>query len=97
MAGTICVCCPRQRTATTSIIAERTKKAANFRPLNVFVQRDGKIHHFYHSELLFAPREPGQDGPARGYDSGHYGIFSITRPKAAAKNGIPSFPTADPP
>lgn len=30
--------------------------------LNVFVRRDGKIHHFYHSELLFAPREAGMDG-----------------------------------
>jgi predicted dithiol-disulfide oxidoreductase (DUF899 family) len=30
--------------------------------LNVFVRRDGKIHHSYHTELLFAPSEPGQDG-----------------------------------
>jgi len=30
--------------------------------LNVFVRRDGRIHHFYHSELLFAPAERGQDG-----------------------------------
>ena len=30
--------------------------------LNVFVLRDGKIHHFYHTELLFAPQEPGMDG-----------------------------------
>lgn len=30
--------------------------------LNVFVRRDGKIQHFYHTELLFAPSEPGQDG-----------------------------------
>jgi predicted dithiol-disulfide oxidoreductase (DUF899 family) len=29
--------------------------------LNVFVRRDGAIHHFYHTELLFAPTEPGQD------------------------------------
>ena len=29
--------------------------------LNVFVRRDGRIHHFYNSELLFAPREPGED------------------------------------
>jgi predicted dithiol-disulfide oxidoreductase (DUF899 family) len=29
--------------------------------LNVFVRRDGKIHHFYHSELLFAPQDPGMD------------------------------------
>jgi predicted dithiol-disulfide oxidoreductase (DUF899 family) len=30
--------------------------------LNIFARRDGKIHHFYHTELLFAPSEPGQDG-----------------------------------
>lgn len=30
--------------------------------LNVFARRDGKIFHFYHTELLFAPKEPGQDG-----------------------------------
>ena len=29
--------------------------------LNVFVRRGGAIHHFYHTELLFAPTEPGQD------------------------------------
>jgi predicted dithiol-disulfide oxidoreductase (DUF899 family) len=35
----------------------------NQRPsLNIFARRDGKIHHFYHTELLFAPSEPGQDG-----------------------------------
>jgi predicted dithiol-disulfide oxidoreductase (DUF899 family) len=33
----------------------------NQRPsLNVFVRR-GTIHHFYHTELLFAPTEPGQN------------------------------------
>ncbi|HMH43097.1 MAG TPA: DUF899 family protein [Pyrinomonadaceae bacterium] len=30
--------------------------------LNVFVKRDGAIHHFYNTELLYAPSEPGQDG-----------------------------------
>ena len=30
--------------------------------LNVFVRRDGQIHHFYNTELLYAPFEPGQDG-----------------------------------
>jgi len=29
--------------------------------LNVFVKRDGAIHHFYNTELLYAPSEPGQD------------------------------------
>jgi predicted dithiol-disulfide oxidoreductase (DUF899 family) len=30
--------------------------------LNVFVKRADAIHHFYGTELLFAPSEPGQDG-----------------------------------
>ncbi|HUC78523.1 MAG TPA: DUF899 family protein [Vicinamibacterales bacterium] len=30
--------------------------------LNVFVKRNGRIHHFYQSELLFAPSTRGQDG-----------------------------------
>ena len=30
--------------------------------LNVFVRRDGVIHHFYNTELLYAPFDPGQDG-----------------------------------
>jgi len=29
--------------------------------LNVFVKRDGAIHHFYHTEMLFAARPGGQD------------------------------------
>lgn len=29
--------------------------------LNVFQRRDGAIRHIYHSELLFAPSEPGQN------------------------------------
>ncbi len=29
--------------------------------LNVFVRRNGRVHHFYATELLFAPTERGQD------------------------------------
>jgi predicted dithiol-disulfide oxidoreductase (DUF899 family) len=29
--------------------------------LNVFVRRNGKISHFYNTELMFAPADPGQD------------------------------------
>lgn len=29
--------------------------------LNVFVRRDGRVHHFYNTEALFAPADPGQD------------------------------------
>ena len=30
--------------------------------LNVFVRRDGRVHHFYNTELLYTRTEPGQDG-----------------------------------
>jgi predicted dithiol-disulfide oxidoreductase (DUF899 family) len=29
--------------------------------LNVFVRKNGKISHFYNTELMFAPSDPGQD------------------------------------
>ncbi len=29
--------------------------------LNVFVRQNGEIRHFYHTELLFPPAEPGQN------------------------------------
>jgi predicted dithiol-disulfide oxidoreductase (DUF899 family) len=29
--------------------------------LNVFVRRNSSIHHFYNTELMFAPSDPGQD------------------------------------
>jgi predicted dithiol-disulfide oxidoreductase (DUF899 family) len=35
---------------------------AQWPALNVFVRRDGKVSHFYCTELLFAPSEPGQNG-----------------------------------
>ncbi len=30
--------------------------------LNIFSRRNGSIHHFFNTELLFAPKEQGQDG-----------------------------------
>jgi predicted dithiol-disulfide oxidoreductase (DUF899 family) len=36
-------------------------KEAQLPVLNVFVRRDGGIRHFYATELLFAPRDPGQE------------------------------------
>jgi len=39
-----------------------SEKGDQLPSLNVFVRRVGKIHHFYHTELLFAPQELGMDG-----------------------------------
>jgi len=38
------------------------EKGAQMPMLNVFARRDGRIHHFYGTELLFAAWEAGQDG-----------------------------------
>ena len=55
---------------------------------NVFVRRDGKIHHFYNTELLFAPQEPGMDG--RHVDSVWpiWNIFDLT-PEGRGKDWYP--------
>jgi len=37
-------------------------KGGQMPALNVFVRRNGRIHHFYNTELLYAPNEKGQDG-----------------------------------
>jgi len=39
-----------------------TADGAQMPMLNVFVRRDGTIYHSYATEMLYAPREPGQDG-----------------------------------
>lgn len=39
-----------------------TAKGDQLPALNVFVRRAGAIHHFYNTELLYAPFAPGQDG-----------------------------------
>ena len=38
-----------------------TEKGDQLPALNVFVKRDGAIHHFYNTELFYVPHEPGQD------------------------------------
>jgi predicted dithiol-disulfide oxidoreductase (DUF899 family) len=38
-----------------------TANGSQIPSLNVFVKRGGKIHHVYNTELVFAPREKGQD------------------------------------
>jgi predicted dithiol-disulfide oxidoreductase (DUF899 family) len=38
------------------------EKGAQLPVATVFVRRDGKVRHFYSTELLYEPPEPGQDG-----------------------------------
>jgi predicted dithiol-disulfide oxidoreductase (DUF899 family) len=63
-------------------------KGSQLPALNVFTRRDGRIHHTYATELLFAPSEPGQDG--RHVDSiwPLWNLFDMTpdgRPKWSPK------------
>ena len=39
-----------------------TEDGSQMPMLNVFVKRDGRVHHTYGTEMLFAPSERGQDG-----------------------------------
>lgn len=46
--------------------------------LNVFVRRDGKIHHFYHTEALFAPAVEGADSCHVDAIWPLWGLFDMT-------------------
>src|SRR5258708_5695301 len=39
-----------------------TENGSQMPMLNVFAKRDGRVHHTYATEMLFAPSERGQDG-----------------------------------
>lgn len=68
----------------------------NQRPsLNIFVRRGGKIHHFYHSELMFAPKDPGQD--ARHVDMiwPLWNLFDYT-PDGRGENWYPKLNYSEP-
>jgi len=56
--------------------------------LNVFVRRDGRIHHFYQSELLFAPKAPGQDGRHVDLIWPLWNLFDVT-PEGRGTNWYP--------
>jgi predicted dithiol-disulfide oxidoreductase (DUF899 family) len=47
--------------------------------LNVFVKPGARIHHFYHSELLFAPNDRGQDGRHVDLIWPLWNLFDVTR------------------
>jgi predicted dithiol-disulfide oxidoreductase (DUF899 family) len=64
--------------------------------LNVFVRRDGRIHHFFNTELFFAPPEPGMDG--RHVDSiwPIWNMFDFT-PEGRGKDWYPRLSYDAPP
>ena len=62
--------------------------------LNVFVRRDGKIFHFYNTELFFVPPEAGQD--PRHMDSlwPLWNLLDLT-PQGRGRNWYPALKYAD--
>jgi predicted dithiol-disulfide oxidoreductase (DUF899 family) len=56
-----------------------SEKGDQLPALNVFVKRAGAIHHFYNTELLYAPSEPGQDGRHVDQIWPLWNLFDLTR------------------
>jgi predicted dithiol-disulfide oxidoreductase (DUF899 family) len=56
--------------------------------LNVFVKRDGRVHHFYQTELLFAPTDKGQDGRHVDMIWPLWNLFDVT-PEGRGTNWYP--------
>ena len=56
--------------------------------LNVFARRNGKIHHFYYTELRFIPPEPGQDHRAVDLLWPLWNLFDFT-PEGRGANWSP--------
>ncbi|MGZ7031113.1 MAG: DUF899 family protein [Thermoanaerobaculia bacterium] len=48
--------------AATALHHAQAENGGQLPALNVFVRRDGRIHHFYNTELLYVKPDPGQDG-----------------------------------
>jgi len=55
-----------------------TAEGAQIPAVNVFVRRDGRTHHFFNAELLFAPVEPGQNGRQADLIWPLWNLFDLT-------------------
>jgi len=69
-------------------------EGAQLPALNVFVRRNGRIHHFYNTELLYAPTEPGQNGRHVDLIWPLWNLFDLT-PEGRGTDWYPalSYPT----
>ena len=56
--------------------------------LNVFTRRDGQIRHFWGSELVFAPDEPGQDHRGLDFADAVWGLLD-TIPEGRGETFFP--------
>ena len=53
--------CPSCTSILDGLDGEAQQKGEQMPALNVFVRRNGKISHFYNTELMFAGSDPGED------------------------------------
>jgi predicted dithiol-disulfide oxidoreductase (DUF899 family) len=84
---------PEYRAARDSLVeAERDLRRQT--ALNVFVRRNGRIHHFYNTELLYAATEPGQNGRHVDLIWPLWNLFDLT-PEGRGTDWYPalSYPT----
>src|SRR5262249_40870342 len=56
-----------------------TAEGAQRPMLNVFTRQDGVIRHFWGSELLYVPSDPGQDPRHVGTIEPLWNLFDLTR------------------
>lgn len=63
--------------------------------LNVFTRRNGKVYHFYNTELFFAPKEPGQDGRHVDLVWPMWNLYDYT-PEGRGNNWYPKLRYPDP-
>jgi predicted dithiol-disulfide oxidoreductase (DUF899 family) len=55
-----------------------TSEGSQIPAVNVFVRRDGRPHHFFNAELLFAPVESGQNGRQADLIWPLWNLFDLT-------------------
>ena len=77
-AGATCGCCPRPATPTTATTTARRREGDQRPMLNVFHRDGATIRHFWGSELLYAPTEPGQDPRHVGTLEPLWNLFDLT-------------------
>lgn len=76
------------RNSYNSDYRAETPKGDQLPALNVFVRRADGIHHFYNTELLYAPSEPGEDGRHVDLVWPLWNLFDLT-PEGRGTNWYP--------
>lgn len=82
------------RDARDRLLEQEAEDGSQLPMLNVF-RRDGEtIRHFWASELMFAPTEPGQDPRHSDSIDPQWGLFDFT-PEGRGANWYPELSYSD--